>query len=456
VDEVEHVEAEVVIVGAGFAGLTAARELQRAGRDVVVLEARDRVGGRTHTVTQAGTWIDLGGQWIGPGQDRINALVAELGFATYPQTEDGDDVVLDALGSRRVSNIALGFSDEELLDYLTLVGELDAMAEQVPLDAPWEAPEALAWDSVSLREWVRGHDLSERASGLFEVGVQAVFAASSTQFSLLHAAHYLHSAGGWSKLTDSEGGAQQDRVVGGMEPVATRLAADLDDRVRLSQPVRSIAQDDAGVVVRTDEITVRARRVVVALPPTLAGRIDYQPPLPAQRDQLVQHQPQGSVIKFHVLYDEPWWRADGLSGMVLCPDEPIGVTFDCTPPDGSPGLISGFFEGPHAVAAGLLDEAARGDIVVDVLARTLGEQARDLLAYVDRDWSAEAFTRGCYGAHLPPGAWTLFGPALRVPRGRVHWAGTETAERWAGYIDGAIDSGLRVTAEVLTALDDEG
>jgi len=448
--------ADVAVIGAGFAGLTAARQLARAGRDVVVLEARDRVGGRTHTVTEAGTWIDLGGQWIGPGQDHINDLVAELGFATYPQTEDGDDVVLDELGARRVTTIALGFSDEELLDYLTLVGELDAMAEQVPLDAPWDAPQAEEWDAVSLREWVRSHDLPGRVAGLFEVGVQAVFAASSTQFSLLHAAHYVHSAGGWSRLTDSEGGAQQDRVVGGMEPVADRLAADLGDRVHLSQVVRTVIQDDDGVVVGTDGLRVHARRIVVALPPTLAGRIDYDPPLPARRDQLVQHQPQGSVIKFHVLYDEPWWRTDGLSGMVLCPDEPLGVTFDCTPPEGAPGLISGFFEGPHAVAAGLLDTDARRDLVVGVLARTLGERAHDTLGYLDRDWSAEAFTRGCYGAHLPPGAWTLFGPALRQPVGRVHWAGTETAERWAGYIDGAIDSGRRVADEILAALDDDG
>jgi monoamine oxidase len=207
------------------------------------------------------------------------------------------------------------------------------------------------------------------------------------------------------------------------------------------------------VSVEANGVTVTAQCVVVAVPPTMAGRITFEPPLPAQRDQLVQHMPQGSVIKFHVLYDEPWWRAEGLSGTVLCPDEPIGVTFDCTPPEGSPGLISGFFEGPSAVAAGAMTQAERRDIVVGVLARTLGARAHDTLDYIDRDWSAEPFTRGCYGAHLPPGAWTVFGPALREPIGRIHWAGTETAELWTGYIDGAIDSGQRVAAEVASALD---
>ena len=446
---------DAVVVGAGFAGLTAARAIHRAGRSVAVLEARDRVGGRTCTEQHHGTWIDLGGQWIGPGQDRIAALVAELGFDTYPQPEQGDDVVLDRTGvARRVPDVALAFGDDELGAYLELVGALEAIAEQVPLDAPWRAPEAAAWDASSLREWVRSRAVPSTVAGLFEVGVQAVFAASTAQLSLLHAAHYVHSAGGWSRLTDSEGGAQQDRIVGGVQPVAERLAGLLPEgALRLSSPVTRITQGADRVVAEpAGASAVRAGRAVVALPPTLAGRITYDPPLPAQRDQLFQHMPQGSVVKFHVLYEAPWWRAEGLSGLVLCPGEPIGVTFDCTPPAGAPGIITGFFEGPAAVAAGQRSPGERRSTVVDVLARALGERARDVLDYVDRDWSAEPFTRGCYGAHLPPGAWTVYGPALRAPHGRVHWAGTETAERWTGYIDGAIDSGERAAAEVLAAL----
>lgn len=450
-------DVDVVVVGAGFAGLTAARELARAGRTVVVLEGRDRVGGRTCTEEHLGTWIDLGGQWIGPGQDRIAALVDELGFRTYPQPELGDDVLLEGGEVRRLPDVSSGFDEAELVSYIELVRELESIADQVPLDAPWTATRALEWDAMSVAEWVRTRSVPVRAASLFEVGVQAVFATSSAQLSLLHVAHYVHSAGGWAKLTDSEGGAQQDRVEGGMQPVAERLAAGLPaGALRLAHAVTAIRHDDAAVRVEatgpSGPVVVRAGRVVVAIPPTLAGRISYEPPLGGMRDQLIQHMPQGSVIKFHVLYDEPWWRAEGLSGMVLAPGEPIGVTFDCTPPAGTPGLISGFFEGPSAVAAGEATMDERRQVVVDVLARAMGARARDTIGYVDRDWSAEPFTRGCYGAHLPPGAWTVYGPALRRPVGRIHWAGTETAERWTGYIDGAIDSGQRVAAEVLDAL----
>jgi monoamine oxidase len=330
----------------------------------------------------------------------------------------------------------------------------------VPLDAPWTGPDAAALDAQTLATWLETTCTTADARDLFRLGIQAVFATEPANLSLLHAAFYVGSAGGWAALTDTEGGAQQDRFVGGTRPVAEGLrdlAIAAGAQVRLGAPVRSIAQDDDGVTVRADgQSEVRAARCVVAVPPTLASRIAYEPALPAPRDQLTQRMPGGSVIKFHVVYDRPWWRDEGLSGQVLAVGDLIDVTFDGSPPDGSAGVITGFFEGAQAIAAEALGEDGRRAHLLALLARALGPAAEHPMAYVDRSWAAEPWTRGCYGAHLPPGAWTQLGPFLRPPVGRLHWAGTETAERWSGYIDGAIGSGDRAAAEVHAALDGPG
>jgi monoamine oxidase len=447
-------DVDVVVIGAGFAGLSAARHLVDAGQDVAVLEARDRVGGRTLTQEVAGHPVDLGGQWLGPGQDRIAALVEELGFATVAQRTDGDAVLLDERGATRAAGeAAFALPGGTLGAYLEVQAALDAVAETIPTDAPWSAPDAAALDAVTFATWMEARTDDPAARQLIELVVHAVFAADPGAISALHVAFYVASAGGWSKLVDSDGGAQQDRVVGGMQPVVAALAGRLGDRVRLGHPVAELVHDGPGdgVVARGPWGEVRARRAIVAVPQALASRIAYDPPLPADRDQLTQRMPAGSVIKVQVVYDRPWWLDDGLNGQVLTLGGAVGVTFDGSPADDGPGVVTCFLEGRHAVAARAMADDERRGLVLDHLVAGLGPAAAEPVGYAELDWSAEPWTRGCYGAHLPPGAWTTLGHVLRTPVGRIHWAGTETAEAWMGYIDGAIRSGERAAAEVLAA-----
>ena len=436
-------DVDVIVVGAGVAGLVAADRLAAAGRTVRVLEARDRVGGRTHSVEvpgHPGTVIDEGGQWVGPGQDLLYRELARFGLRTYPQPTHGSALVLFRGQARRYSGDVPNLDPMTLLDVGQTQRRFDRLARTVNLAEPWRTPNAETLDGQTFETWLRRACWTERGRDFFRTACEAVFATTPANLSLLHALFYAASGGGFERLITTRGGAQQDRVVGGMGQLAQRLAAHPGSDV-----------DEPGVRVRTDRGAHQAARAIIAVPPTLAGRIAYTPALPARRDQLTQRLPHGGVIKCHAVHAEPFWRADGLSAEAASDAGEVKVLFDATPPDGTPGILLAFVEGPQSLRLGELPAAQRRELVLRSIARYVGPRARQPVAYLERDWNAEEYTRGCYGAHLPPGAWTQVGAALREPVGRLHFAGTETAVRWCGYIDGAISSGERAAREVLAA-----
>ena len=447
-------EADVAIVGAGLAGLVAARELTAAGARVVVLEARDRVGGRTlNEPLGDGQVVEVGGQWIGPTQDRIAALARELGVETFPTHVAGARLIELRGRVRRYSGRIPKVAPAVLLDYQQAHVRLDRLARTVPLEAPWKAPGAARLDSQTLASWMRRNTLTRGARALLELAVEAVWAAEPSELSLLHVLFYIHSGGSLDLLLESDGGAQQERFVGGSQTVSIRMAEELDDAVELSAPVRRIEHSADGVAVVADGLEVRARRAIVAIPPALSGRIAYDPPLSGYRDQLTQRMPQGSVIKCMAVYERPFWREQGLSGEAASDVGPAKVVFDNSPPSGTPGVLLAFLEGARARELGRLRAPERRAAVVAGLARLFGDRAAEPERFVERIWADEEWSRGCYGGYMPPGGWVQFGPALRAPIGPLHWAGAETATVWNGYMDGAVQSGQRAAAAVIAELE---
>lgn len=440
---------DVAVIGAGLAGLVAAHDLADRGGDVVVLEARERVGGRLLNDTlPGGEPIEVGGQWVGPGQDRILSLIKSLNLRTHPTHVAGDHIAEIGSTRSRYQGRVPKVNPLVLADIAQTQWRLDRTARRVARGEPRQASGAEALDGQTFGTWLARHAHTAAGRAYFRLLTQALFSAEPEDLSALWSAYYIGTGGGLDTMISSAGGAQQDRVVGGSQQIAIALAEQLGDRVNLDAPVAEIDWSDSEVRIEARGVTVRARRVIITVPPPLAVRIRFTPGLPADRDQLTQRMPMGRVIKINVAYDEPFWRMAGLSGQANSTIRPLGTVFDNSPPGGSPGVLVGFLEGRHADAGARMQPADRRARVLTDLVDYFGPRAAHPIAYIERDWADEEYSRGCYGAFGTPGALTRFGHTLRAPIGPLHWAGTETATRWAGYMDGAVESGQRAAQEI--------
>ena len=446
-------EADVIVIGAGLAGLSAARALAARGAEPVVVEARDRVGGRTLNEELAGgEVIEVGGEWVGPTQTRLLALAQELGVETFPTHIDGRNTLELKGRIRRYTGTIPKLNPAALLEIELASRKLDRMARRVDPGAPWDSPGADRLDRATLATWLDRRLRTRTARELVEIAVKTVWGADSPDLGLLYSLSYIGAAGGFYALLDTDGGAQQDRFVGGSQLISLRMAEALGDRVVLEAPVRQVEHDASGVTVTAGDTAVRGRRAIVTIPPPLAGRIDWRPALPMTRAQLAQRMPGGSYLKCQAVYDEPFWRADGLSGSGASDVGPATTTFDNSPPDGSPGVLLGFVSGSDARRLSQLGVSERRRAVLEGFERMYGPRARHPERYVEQDWSREPWTGGAPIFYMPPGTWTGYGAALRQPVGPIHWAGSETSDVWPGYMDGAVRSGERAAAEVLAAL----
>lgn len=446
---------DVVVVGAGFSGLAAARKIKRAGRSFLVLEARDRVGGKVFNQPIGhGEITEAGATYIGPTQHRMARLALEYEVPTYPTYNQGS--VVSIIGGERIVG---GFNAELQREYHGFVTRLNAMSTQVPLDNPATAADADEWDSQTLHTWLKDNGASRDAMEVFS-SVADLWGAETRDVSLLFALYYIAAAGDekmpgtLDRLLDVAEGAQELRFEGGSQVLAQRIAASLGDRVILSAPVREIDWSGGDTItVTADGHTVQARQVIVAIAPALAARIQYEPKLPTPRAQFFQRYPMGSLIKVEAVYNQPFWRNAGLSGQSVIAPGPVRNTFDNTPHSGQPGIIIGFVGGSRARLWSLRSETERRSMVLADFAAVLGDEALNPIEYFEFNWPDEEWSRGGPVGYAGPGVLHDYATTLRVPVGPIHWAGTETATFWNGYMEGAVQAGERAAREAIGALD---
>jgi monoamine oxidase len=450
---------DAVVVGAGISGLVAARRLARRGASVLVVEARERVGGRVlnHHLRSGGV-IEAGGAFVGPTQGHIIRLARELDVAMFPEYDTGRSVyVSPTLG--RIEYDGTVPPDPEIAEAAVLLQRINDFAAEVPVDAPWTHPRAAEWDAMTLGAWVRANSVnSGPILTLLANWTQPGFGADPDQLSFLFTLHFIacsgneRNVGTFERNSETAGGAQERRFVGGSGLIPIRLARQLGDRVALDAAVSRIVQEDRRVAVHTARGTVRARRVIVAAPPELVRRIDFRPGLPRQRRRLLSHLDMGALMKCDAVYERPFWRDAGLNGFGLHHTGAVRVAFDNSPRDGDPGVLLAFVGGSTHERYADESRRARKRAVLRGFAELFGEQALAPIEYTEQDWTRERWTRGGPVAIMAPGTLTAYGPALVPSVGRIHWAGTETSTYWTGYMDGAVRAGERAAAEVLERL----
>uniref|UniRef100_A0A8C2UQK3 Amine oxidase n=2 Tax=Chinchilla lanigera TaxID=34839 RepID=A0A8C2UQK3_CHILA len=449
---------DVVVIGGGISGLAAAKLLSEHELSVLVLEARNRVGGRTYTVrNEHVNWVDVGGAYVGPTQNRILRLSKELGLETY-KVNVNERLVQYVKGKTYPFRGAFPpvWNPLAYLDYNNLWRTMDDMGKEIPADAPWEAPHAREWDKMTMKDLIDKICWTKTAKQFATLFVNINVTSEPHEVSALWFLWYVKQCGGTTRIFSVSNGGQERKFKGGSGQVSERIMGLLGDRVKLNCPVTYVDQSGDNIIIETlSHEHYECRYVISAIPPTLTAKIHFKPELPPERTQLIQRLPMGSVIKCMMYYREAFWKKKDYCGCMIIEDEeaPIAITLDDTKPDGSVPAIMGFILARKADRLAKLHKEIRKKKICELYAKVLGSQeALEPVHYEEKNWCEEQYSGGCYTAYFPPGIMTQYGRVIRQPVGRIYFAGTETATQWSGYMEGAVEAGERAAREVLNAL----
>lgn len=444
---------DAIIIGAGYSGLAAARVLHKAGKNILILEARDRVGGRIHThYLSDGNYIDLGGQWIGPGQNRMYELAREYDIKTFPTYDTGKSTLFYNNKIKHYKGIIPPLPLFSLLSLNNAIQKITKLARKIDIKQPWNSANAAAYDNITLHDWMQQQMKNETARKMFTIAAEAIYAADTSTISFLHALFYIRSNNDFEYLMNIKKGAQQDRIQGGAQNICNKIAIELANSLRLNSAIEEIEQADNEVIVRGSGFSYKGKKVILAIPPPVAAKIIYTRPLPVQRWQLMNDCFMGSVIKCYAIYKKPFWRERKLNGLCASPDDIVSVTFDNSPSDANKGIFMGFILGEKANQLLNIPEEERRKIVLENFGRFLGPEALQPELYLDKSFKNEAWSTGCYAGMMPVNSLTKNATPLAEPTGNLHWAGTETSDQYNGYMEGAVRAGERAAGEILNSL----